>query len=174
MEKLYVKYANRVSYKDIIAQFRERTVKRNEGIMEIEWDKAFNRYGRTPPVSRKSNLKQALAKYAPDIKLIERGKRCFLAYNWYNDEQFEFGKQLASQPTAATVGQADGASLAERIESLESKVERLFHLYLNRHAEIETAFKYALNALRCLEPDEGEQEGKVKCVISQTSSMLWN
>lgn len=158
MEKLYVKYANRVSYKDIIAQFRERTVKRNEGIMEIEWDEAFNRYGRTPPVSRKSNLKQALVKYAPDIKLIERGKRCFLAYNWYNDEQFEFGKQSVSQPIDATVGQADGASLAERIESLEWKVDRLFSLYITRHAEIEKAFKYALDALRSLEPEEGEQK----------------
>lgn len=158
MEKLYVKYANRVSYKDIIAQFRERTVKRNEGIMEIEWDEAFNRYGRTPPVSRKSNLKQALVKYAPDIKLIERGKRCFLAYNWYNDEQFEFGKQSASQPTDATVGQTDGESLVERIESLERAINQIADLCILQHSEIKRAFKYALHALNCLEPEEGEQK----------------
>lgn len=162
MRKLYVKYDNRVSYIGIIDQFREQTIKYNEGAMEIEWDENFNKFGKTPPSARASNLKQVLVKSAKDLKLMGIGRRgrqrYYLAYNWYNDKQLEFDKPSASQPIDSTVGQADGASLAERVESLESKVDRLFDLYINRHAEIETAFKYALDALRSLEPDEGEQK----------------
>lgn len=162
MRKLYVKYANRVSYIGIIDQFREQTIKYNEGAMEIEWDENFNKFGKTSPSARASNLKQVLVKSAKDLKLMVIGRRgrqrYYLAYNWYNDKQLEFDKPSASQPIDATADQTDVATLIERVENLEKQVDTIFKVVVNHRVDVEAAFESALASLRCLEPEEGEQK----------------